>query len=125
MAVFSFLTDLLAIGIVLSTLVAMNVLTQYELSHGFLNLVQVWSKLPLERTDGLIETFPPVSRCLVRGFTSRNAKDQNDVLCNLPQNDLFEKAFVLNFAFLLLVLGLCGISWIYTTISFVFRVINR
>ena len=96
-------TDLMALGIVVTQWRLMDLFTKNELYNGLFNAFEVLAAVPQERKDPLIFIFPYLATCTVEGWSRTTNYHTDTFTCVLPQNDGYEKLFVINYLFLLVV----------------------
>ena len=103
----SVFVDILSISVLTSTLYTMDLLCKNELWNAQYNDFAILTKLPANRSDELKFMFPHVAKCDIRTFGQFSGnKESREVICNLNQNDSFEKVYILNWLFMSLMLCL-------------------
>ena len=118
-AVISFLLDLMAVCIVVFQLVLLNAWTHFELSSQWSDFYQNLAVVPNNRSDGLAQLFPSLTKCTIRGYLSTDKERVNDVLYNLGLNDSYEKGCVMVFVFLVLILFVVSAYYSYSALKLV------
>ena len=121
LALQSYIVDILSFGVLFSTWFLMDHLTKNELSYAPFSDFEILTKLPKERHDELFFTFPHVAKCTVTVYGTGGSTVPRDVICALPQNDFFEKIFIVDWLFLSLMIlftvGIFGLQFLAKVVS--------
>ena len=107
----SFLIDFLSLTVIFLQWILMDYLTNFELSNGLADNFRNFSLMPEHRSDSLSLIFPVNTKCVVKTYGQGGGRVTADHHCILPQNDAFEKTYLLNWIWLSFVLT-CQLTYI-------------